>query len=165
MSAATVKANAANIHGARPLHVEYDATTLQRLLDRSTKRGRLLNAVVTDGAATLGWYIAYLDDAGAADVAAIAATPATVQQVLSQLFHHAWREGANYATGRIDPRFMQALSDSYCVFHRRGPWVLIKANAPELRHALESGNTSLSRFDGEWSLRFRPTAHLMRRTS
>ena len=51
---------------------------------------------------------------------------------------------------------MQALSDKYCLFHRRGPWVLIKANQPELLHSLESGATCLSRFDGEWSLRLQP---------
>jgi len=138
------------------LRVEYDEQAFQRLLDRTTRRGRLLNAVVKNGASVLGWYIAHVDATGAAEVAQLAATAATIHDVLRHLFHHAWREGAVSVTGRLDPRFMQPLSDQYCLFHRRGPWVLIKANQPELQRALDSGATCLSRFDGEWSLRFHP---------
>jgi len=156
--AQTVIAHAAEFSGDA-LRVEYDEQTFQRLLDRTTARaadGRLLNAVVKSGASVLGWYIAHIDAAGAADVAQLAASAATIQPVLDQLFHHAWREGAVSVSGRLDPRFMQPLSDQYCLFHRRGPWVLVKANKPELLHALERGATCLSRFDGEWSLRFHP---------
>jgi hypothetical protein len=157
--AQTVVAHAAEVCGDAVLRVEYDEQTFQRILDRTARRaadGRLLNAVVKNGASILGWYVAHVDAAGVAEVAQIAATGATVHDVLDHLFYHAWREGAVSVTGRLDPRFVQPLSDKYCFFHRRGPWVLIKANKPELLHALESGATSLSRFDGEWSLRFHP---------
>ena len=157
--AQTVIAHAPIVCGDAALRVEFDEQTFQRLLDRTTSRaagGRVLNAVVKNGAAILGWYIAHLDAAGAAEVAQIAASTSTIHDVLDHLFYHAWREGATSVNGRVDPRFMQSLSDKYCLFHRRGPWVLIKASTPELLHALESGSTCLSRFDGEWSLRFRP---------
>jgi len=157
--AQTVVAHASQVCGDTSLRVDYDEQTFQRLLDRTAHRrpgGRALHAVVKSGATILGWYVAHLDAAGAVEVAQIAANTKTIADVLDQLFHAAWREGAVSVTGRLDPHFLQALSDKYCLFHRRGPWVLIKANTPELLRALESGNTSLSRFDGEWSLRFHP---------
>jgi hypothetical protein len=157
--AQTVVAHLPQTCGAASVCVDYDEQTFQRLLDRTGRRGagsQSLNAVVKNGATTLGWYIAHIDASGTADVAQIAASPATIHDVLDHFFYCAWHGGAVSASGRLDPRFMQPLSDKYCLFHRRGPWVLIKASAPELLRALESGNTSLSRFDGEWSLRFHP---------
>jgi hypothetical protein len=154
--AQTVVANAQHICGDAPLRVEYDEQSFQRLLDRRRGGGRPLSAVVKNGSTVLGWYIAHVDAAGHADVAQIAASSKTIHDVLDHLFYSAWREGAVSVSGRLDPRFMQPLSDKYCLFHRRGPWVLIKANAPELLRAIDSGNTCLSRFDGESSLRFHP---------
>jgi hypothetical protein len=156
--AQTVVAHAPEFCG-EALRVEYDEQTFQRLLDRTTARassGRVLNTIVKNGTSLLGWYIAHIDATGAAEVSQLAASGATIHAVLDHLFHHAWREGAVSVTGRLDPRFTQPLSDQYCLFHRRGPWVLIKANTPELLRAVESGATCLSRFDGEWSLRFHP---------
>jgi hypothetical protein len=141
------------------LRVEYDERVVQWLLDRAATRtsgGRVLNAVVKNGSTIAGWYIAHLDRDGVADVAQLAASPSSIDAVLDHLFYHAWRAGAVSVTGRLDARFMQALSDKYCLFHRRGPWVLVKANTPELLHSLQSGATCFSRFDGEWSLRFQP---------
>ena len=159
MFAQTVVAHANETCGDGPLRVEYDEQTFQRLIDRTARRsagGHALNAVVKDGATVLGWYIAHIDAAGNAEVAQIAASARTIHAVLDHLFYSAWRDGAVSVGGRLDPRFTQALSDKYCWFHRRGPWVLIKAHAPDLLRAIESGNTCLSRFDGEWSLRFHP---------
>jgi hypothetical protein len=143
------------------LRVEHDERTFQWLLDRAANRtvgGRLLSTVVKSGSTVLGWYIAHLDADGVADVAQLAAKPSTIHAVLDHLFYDAWRQGAVSVTGRLDPRFMQALSDKYCLFHRRGPWVLIKANRPELLHALQTGGACVSRFDGEWSLRYQPVS-------
>jgi hypothetical protein len=159
LTARTVLAHARDFCDAASLGTEYDERTFQWLLDRAATRtsgGRVLNAVVRKGKRVAGWYIAHLDRDGLADVAQLAATPSSIVEVLDHLFYHAWRQGAVSVTGRLDPRFMQALSDKYCLFHRRGPWVLVKASKPELAHALETGATSLSRFDGEWSLRMQP---------
>jgi len=141
------------------LRVDYDEQTFQRLLDRTASPAagrRAINAVVKSGSSILGWYVADIDAHGVVEVAQLSATMATIADVLDHLFYRAWREGGVSVTGRLDPRFLQPLSDKYCLFHRRGPWVLIKSNTPELVTALESGRTCLSRLDGEWSLRFRP---------
>lgn len=156
LSSRTVLAHAPEVCGATTLRPEYDDRTFQWLLDRAAHRtagGRLLQAVVKDGSKILGWYIADLDRDDVADVAQLSASPSSIHAVLDHLFYHAWRLGAVSVTGRMDPRLMQALSDKYCLFHRRGPWVLINANKPELLHAFQSGATGFSRFDGEWSLR------------
>jgi hypothetical protein len=50
------------------------------------------------------------------------------------------------------PRFLRALADKDCLFHRRGPWVLLKARERELLQPLDSGDAFFSRFDGEWCL-------------
>jgi hypothetical protein len=161
LQARTVLAHADDFCGANVLRADYDERAFEGLLDRMATRsagGRTLNAVVKNGATILGWYIAHLDDDGVADVAQLAASPSSIHEVVDHLFYQAWLQGAVSVTGRLDPRFMQALSDKYCLFHRRGPWVLIKANKPELLQSLETGATCLSRFDGEWSLRLQPIA-------
>jgi hypothetical protein len=156
LSDQTFLAHASDSCDARSLRVEYDERTFQWLLDRAARRstgGRLLKATFSNGPKILGWYICHLDRDGVADVAQLAAAPSSIHDVLDHLFYHAWRQGAVAVTGRLDPRFMQALSDKYCLFHRRGPWMLIKANKPELLQSFQAGDACFSRFDGEWSLR------------
>lgn len=153
----TVLAHAPEFCDPTSLRVEYDDRTFRWLLDRAANRsagGHLLKAMLKNGQKILGWYICHLDRDGVADVAQLAATSSSIHDVLNHLFYHAWRQGAVAVTGRLDPRFMQALSDKYCLFHRRGPWVLIKANKPELLRSFQTGDTCFSRLDGEWSLRF-----------
>jgi hypothetical protein len=153
----TVLAHAPEFCDPTSLRVDYDDRTIRWLLDRAASRnpgGRLLKAALRNGQKILGWYVCHLDREGTADVAQLAASPSSIYDVLDHLFYHAWRQGAVAVTGRLDPRFMQALSDKYCLFHRRGPWVLIKTTRPELLRAFETGNAWFSRLDGEWSLRF-----------
>ena len=121
--AQTAVAHAAEFCGDSELRVEYDEQTFQRLLDRTTRRGagtRMLNAVVRNGASILGWYIASIDAAGVVEVAQIAAGARTIHAVLDHLFYHAWHDGAVSVTGRLDPRFLQPLSDRYCLFPSTG---------------------------------------------
>jgi hypothetical protein len=70
------------------------------------------------------------------------------------MFHDAWRRGMSALSGRLEPRLLQALSDRYALFHRRGPWMLIHARRPELVSAFERGKAFFSRLEGEISLRF-----------
>jgi hypothetical protein len=152
---------------AGSLRADYDEGTLEWLLDRAGNRepgGRLLKALIRNGSDVLGWYVCHLADDGTADVAQIAAKPSTIGDVLDHLFHTAREEGAIAVTGRLDPRFIEALSDKYCVFHRRGPWVLVKAKTPALLQPFHNGTAAFSRIDGEWSLRFLPGARAQRTT-
>ena len=146
---------APDLHGDGRLRVEYDARTVEWLLDRAgNRRGRVLEAAFRNGQTITGWYVCHLDAAGHAEAIQLAATPSSVGGVLDHLFYQAWRHGAIAVSGRLDGRVAQALSDRYCLFHRRGPWMLINANKPELLASFYTGNSAFSPMDGEWSLRF-----------
>jgi hypothetical protein len=157
LSAETITAYAQEMYRDQALWIEYDDRTIQWLLDRAANRrsgGRVLKAALRRKLDVVGWYICYLDPSGHAEVVQLAATSSSIDDVLDHLFYHAWRNGAVAVNGRLDPRFIQALSDKYCLFHRRGPWFLVKARKPELLSAFQSGKAAFSLLDGEWSLRF-----------
>jgi len=143
--------------GVGSLRVEYDGRTLRWLLERveqKTSGGRLQKALIRNEEKIIGWYLYHLNRGGIADVLQIAATPSSVHDVLDHLFYQAWRQGAIAVTGRLEPRFLQALSDKYCLFHRRGPWMLVSAKQPRLVQSFLNGDAFFSRFDGEWCLGF-----------
>jgi hypothetical protein len=143
--------------GEGSLRVEYDVPTFQWVLERAQQRsgaGRLHKIALRNERTILGWYVYRMDPGGVADVLQIAAQPSSIHDVLDHLFWQAWRQGALAVTGRLEPRFVQAFSDRYCLFHRRGPWMLVNAKKPELLQPFLRGDAFMSRLDGEWCLRF-----------
>lgn len=157
LSAETVVAYARDLYRDATLWVEYDDRTFEWLLDRATNRqtgGRVLKVAFRRNLNVVGWYVCHLDPTGHAQVVQLAATPSSVNDVLDHLFYHVWRNGAVAVSGRLDPRFLQVLSDKYCLFHHRGPWLLVKARKPELLSAFQTGKAAFSPLDGEWALRF-----------
>jgi len=140
--------------GAGSLRVEYDDLTFKWLLQQcmQLKTATLHKAVIRNGRQVMGWYLYDLNDAGIAEVLQIAAKPDSIYDVLDYLFYSAWQQGAIAVSGRLEPRFMQAYSDKYCLFHRRGPWMLVSARKPEFLHAFCSPDVFFSRFDGDWCL-------------
>jgi hypothetical protein len=142
--------------GPGSLHVKYEPHTFDWLLDRVRERkpgGPASHVLLRDDRAIRGWYVSHLGSDGIADVLQIAAKAESIDDVLDHLFYNAWRQGAIAVRGRMEPRFMQALSDKYSLFHRRGPWMLVSAKSQELLQAFLSGNAWFSRLDGEWALR------------
>ncbi len=157
LSAADVVERMSEFVDDKTLRVEHDERTFQWLLDRAVQQSgghRLLTAMVWDGAVLAGWYIASVTPDRVADVVQLVASPSAIDRVLDHLFARAWQEGAVAVSGRVEPRFMQTLSDQHCVFHQRGPSIVIHSRRPELVWALESGRACFSRLDGEWPLRF-----------
>jgi GNAT acetyltransferase-like protein len=137
------------------LHVEYDEQTLRWLLEQARRRragGSLHAAVIKRHGRTLGWYFYHHDRDRAANVLHFASTRAGAGDVLAHLFYQASEHGAIAATGRLEPRFLQAFSDNYCLFHRRGPWVLLNSKRSDLVRSFETEDALFSRFDGEWCL-------------
>jgi hypothetical protein len=61
--------------------------------------------------------------------------------------------------GRLDPAMAQAYSDRYCLFSRRGPWMLVHSRDPALSHLFHRGEALFSSLDGELCVRFRPPAN------
>jgi hypothetical protein len=139
------------------LRVEYDEATLRWVMKRARHRretDEYRSAVIRNDHRIIGWYLFHLDRSGIAHVLQIAADPSGIGDVLDHLFYRAAGQGAVAVQGRVDPRFVQVLSDKYCVMHRRGPWFLLNARRVELLRSFESGDAVFSRLDGEWALGF-----------
>jgi len=157
LSEARVLACLPQIGRAGSLRVVYDVGMLPWLLARARARksaGQIHAALIRQDQRVLGWYVYHLGRDHIANVLQLVSDGDAIAEVLDHLFYHAGQHGAVAAGGRLEPRHLQTLSDKYCVFHRRGPWVLIKAKKPELIRSFESGDASFSRLDGEWCLGF-----------
>jgi hypothetical protein len=137
---------------------EYDLQGMEWLLDQAGKKrmpGPLQRVLVRHKEGRVaGWYLYYLHKTGLSEVLQIGAREDSIGQVLNHLFDHAQRRGAVALHGRVEPRFIQALSEHYCVFHGRASKFLIRAENPEVKAALLAGDAFLTRTEGEWWLRF-----------
>ena len=144
--------------GWRSLHPVYDEPGLRWLHDRLSDLshlGPVRSAVVRDGKGDVaGWYLYFANPGGVAQVMQIAATERAAALVLSHLLHDAWRGGAMALGGRVDPPLMPALAAAGCVFHRRGPWVLVQSRHREILQAVASGDAWITSLDGERWLNF-----------
>jgi hypothetical protein len=143
--------------GDRSLRPVYTDGSLKWVLERATQKrnGRLQKAVLrNDQREIVGWYLYSVNHDGIGEVLQIAARKHTVHDVLDHLFYDAWHRGVTALIGRLDPTFIQELSDKYCLFHRRGSWTLIHSKRPEALEFVNRGDAFLTRLEGEWSLRF-----------
>ncbi|HVK88904.1 MAG TPA: hypothetical protein VM513_32515 [Kofleriaceae bacterium] len=137
----------------------YEPATLAWYLERAPRLGPLESALVRDAKGkVLGWYIYCRTRDRTAELLQFVASPPAAGQVLDHLMHEAWRAGMTALCGRIDPALSQPYSDRYCLFSRRGPWLLAHARDPELVHAFHRGEAMFSRLDGEWCAQFNQPA-------
>jgi GNAT superfamily N-acetyltransferase len=141
-----------------PFRPEYEVRDLRWLLDQAAakrRHGPLQRVLLRDTRrGIVGWYLYYLNSTGLSEVLQIGAREGSIDDVLNHLFDHASRHGAAALHGRMEPRFMQALSDRYCVFHGGGSNVLFHSRNPAATAALLAGDGFLTRLEGEWWLRF-----------
>jgi hypothetical protein len=144
--------------GNRSLRPHYDHRSVNWVLERARPReanGCLWKMVVKrDNQNILGWYLYYVKSDGIAEVLQIVAKKHSIHEVLDHLLSHASLQGVIALSGRLDPAFVKELSDSYCLFHARGPWMLIHSRKPELLGAIQRGDAFLTRLEGEWCARF-----------
>jgi Acetyltransferase (GNAT) domain len=140
------------------LRPAYDVRSLKWLLGRaalSTREGQLEGiAVRNDRGELLGFYLYHAKADGVGEVLHVAATRETIGRVLGHLADHAWRHGAIGLAGRLHPGFLDELLTGCFVSRGPGPWMLVHSKRPSLVDAILRGDTSLSRLDGEWCLRF-----------
>ncbi len=144
--------------GGSALRPEYNAGALAWLLDQAARKKRhgelRSRAALGSKRQLIGWYLYYLNAGGVSEVVQIAARDGCFDQVLQQLMADAWRNGATALHGRVEPRFLQELSDRHCWFRREGPWTLIHSRHAEIVAIIQQGDAFLSRLEGEWWLRF-----------
>ncbi len=141
------------------LRPAYDAKSLEWLLGVLANRritGTLRKKVVTrPGQGALGHFLYYARPHGVSEVVQVAARKGWVGEVLDDLIHDAWTQGALTLAGRLDPRYATEISDRGAYFKYRQNWFLIYAKAPELAQAIYAGDAFLTRLEGEWWIPFR----------
>jgi hypothetical protein len=136
----------------------YDARSLPWVL-REAERKNGLGAwrahALYNAQEIVGWYCYYANAGDISEVVQIAATPGKYGDVLTHLLADAWQQGAAAVRGRLDPRYVDELSERHCWLRREGACVLMHSRQPDILDAFRSGAVALSRLEGEWCLRFR----------
>jgi hypothetical protein len=155
---AAMLAHLPDMVAGRALQPAYDSRELAWLLEqaaRKTRHGKLrARAVLDRGPRLIGWYLYYVEANGVAEVLQIAARNDCFDSVLQRLLADAWRNRAAAVRGRLDPRYIQELSDRHCWLRREGTWTLVHSRHDDVRAAILQGAAFLSRLEGEWWLRF-----------
>jgi len=158
LDTATMLAHLPEVLRGYALQPVYDARSLAWLLEqaaRKTHQGKLRARAVRDGKRKLiGWYLYYLQMGGVSEVVQIAAPNGAFDRVLKRLLADAWRNGAAAVRGRLDPRYVQELSNRHCWMRTDSTWTLVHSRHPEIMAAIQRGDAFLSRLEGEWWLRF-----------
>src|SRR5262249_38767483 len=139
----------------QPVYDDYSLPWLLKHAEQMDYYGSLKKMLVRDQCGdVIGWYLYYLNPGRTSTVLQIAARKNTFNEILDHLFDHARRHGAAFIVGRLEPQYIQELSDKYCFFNRFGSWTLIHSNNPELLHVIQRGDAFLTGLEGEWCLLF-----------
>jgi len=147
------------VAGSRALAPVYEPEALAWYLRRAEAvPGRELRGVLVrdERGKLLGWYLYYRRGDGTGEVLQLAALPDAARAVLDHLLYDAWEAGVVVLSGRLDPALAQACSDRYCLFSRRGPWVVVHSRDPELVRPFHRGEALFTALEGEWCARFNP---------
>jgi hypothetical protein len=158
LNPAVMLAHLPDVMAGRALQPAYDSRGLAWLLEqaaRKTRHGNLrARAVLDRGRRLIGWYLYYVEAHGVAEVLQLAARDDCFDSVLQRLLADAWRNRAAAVRGRLDPRYVQELSDRHCWLRREGTWTLVHSRYDDVKAAILQGDAFLSRLEGEWWLRF-----------
>ena len=157
LQSATMFAHLSEFMRGTVLQPTYDAGALAWLLDQlalTTHHGTLRARGVMDGTRLLGWYIYHQKPQAAAEVVQLAAREGALERVVRRFLADARRNGATVARGRLEPRFIQALSEHSCWFRQENTWTLFHSRNKDLLAAAHQGSVFLSRLECEWWLRF-----------
>ena len=154
LDSATISAHLPDVMGSSALQPVYDVHSLAWLLEqaaRMTRYGTLRGRAVLDRERRLiGWYLYYVLSGGVSEVLQIEARNGSFDRVLQRLLADAWRHGAAAVRGRLDPRYVQELSDRHCWLRTGGIWTLVHSRDADIIAAIRQGDAFLSRLEGEW---------------
>lgn len=105
--------------------------------------------VLSQAGDPLGWYIYQWKPGRVARVSQLVARTDAQSEVFGHLLRTLKQSNIPGAVGRLQPEFLQVLSDNGCLFRRRSRRVLMHSRNPEVLNAFQSGNAFLSMLDGE----------------
>ncbi|HEV2206474.1 MAG TPA: hypothetical protein VGR36_08040, partial [Candidatus Acidoferrales bacterium] len=139
----------------RPSYSRASADWLLRFMARMRAYGELRKVAVKDESSNaIGCYVYYARPHGIGELAYFGATAKHAGIVLDHLFADAASRGLIALHGKLDPPIASQLSGRLrFVYNGRDP-LLVRGHRPDLAEALQKGAVSISRLDGEWSLKF-----------
>jgi hypothetical protein len=147
-----------SLYSKKALRPDYDLTFLDWLfqeMSEARSRGKLHKwALRSDKGEVLGWYVYYLTPRDVAQVQQVAAREDSVDKVVDHMFEHMWREGAAGAQGRVEHDLLPALTRHRSILGYGSELTLVHSRDPEILRAVHSGNTFLTRQEGEWWVSF-----------
>lgn len=155
LSASDLVGLVAELRGQFKISPGYDerfaAWLMSELAGRPERGLPLCRKVVDRAGEPLGWYLAFIDPKGIAQVLQVGAPPERCAAVIDRLVVDAAESGASAATGRVEPHLYSAVRRRGFIF-RAGEWALIESREPEYVNAVLHGEALMTRLDGEWWL-------------
>lgn len=112
-------------------------------------RGRLARRLVRRNGRPVGWYLAYHRRGGASQALDVRALPGEIDGVFDLLVADCWRVGSTSVEGRVDPWLFETVARRRLPV-RAGERVLYHSRLPEIERLVATGDSNLSRLDGEW---------------
>ncbi len=133
----------------RPDYSEDYLAWLFEQMERVPKRGQLRRLVIRDAAgAPLGWCVYYRCSRGISQVQQLAAL-GDPGPVIDHVIVDAAAGRSVAVQGRLEPPLVGAVTERRCLI-RRTESALVQARDPRLLAAVTTGNTLLTRMEGEW---------------
>ncbi len=145
--------------GREALRPAYSMPSFGWLMSQAGKgpghTGLRMMTVHGPGGERCGWFVHYANPGRPAYVLQIGSyRRLQFADVLLALFADAWEQRASAVKGQAIPQFLTTLTEQYCLFRQPYACVIGHSRDPEIMHAFQSADTSLSRLDaGAW-LRF-----------
>jgi len=135
------------------LYPDYSAEEIEWLwsyLGSTNQRGFLQGIQVRDKTGScVGAYLYYFNTKKSLEIMFLGARDGSAQIVFRHLLDHASSLGAIRAEGRVEPRFVQSISDSGCFLKHRF-WAILDAKNPEILNTINRGDALFSALDGEF---------------
>lgn len=149
--------HAADLMQHHDLRPEYDNVGTKWLWNRlnfvAPGAGPSRQTLVRDAKGTpLGWYIYQWKPGRIARVSQLVARRSAEPRVLGHLLRTLKLANISGAVGRMQPEFLESMSDSGCLFRRRSRHVLVHSKNRDLNSAFESRRAFLSMIDGEGAI-------------
>jgi hypothetical protein len=141
--------------GGWRVYPAYDEQFSEWLLEEAASvrsYGTLIGRLVRDAnGRTAGWYLYYAKEGELGHVLQVVAKRQDMGAVVDHLYRDAFERGVAALRGRLEARLFDTLAERRVLLRRSEMGItLVHSRNQELENAVLSGDTLLSRLDGEW---------------
>lgn len=139
------------------LFPQYDLSDIERLfrlLEGETRYGTLHKFALLDADdQTIGWFIYYAQKKGVCEVIQAVSIPGKESELFDSMAWHAFTMGGVELSGRLMPSQLQTQFTTKALSIPARMWTLMKSSDVELKYIIQSGNTFMTRLEGDlWVL-------------